>query len=154
MGARSIPRPDTGIPNSPEDIFRWLEYLCLSSSCRGLAGHELSQCDDLLNLRWLTEATNNGGPALRADALRKHLRQHFALQGAEPGVQDDARSQHHRATLHLLGLSNVAYAQSRPERRRLAAEALGLVLDTFQKRYEGALLRDVAEELWRNETAT
>jgi hypothetical protein len=141
VGARSIPRPQTGTPKSPADIFLWLEYLCLNSDCRGLAGYELEQCGELLSLDFLVADDSFGG---RAKALREVLRRHHSRRcEAEGSGLADA------ATLCLLGLTPKTAKQPRAERRRSAADVMRMPIDTFRRRYERRLLMDVAHELWR-----
>lgn len=146
MGARRIPRPQSGTPASADDIFDWLRYLCLNSDCRGLAGFELAGCPELLQLRAVTLVADGDDPGSRARALRELLRRLFPDTDDVRGVgSPDA------ATLCLLGLTRATAKQPRAVRRRLAAEAMLLNLDTFQKRYERRLLLDAAHELWRLE---
>jgi len=136
MAARSLLRPANRIPNSSEEILDWLKFLCLNSDCRGLGGHELDRSEGLLKLTILNQGAT---PHERAILLRRTLTD-------EMGRDEDGGAG--LATLHLLGLTPVSKRQPRPLRRRLAANAYGQALDTFQKRYEMPLLQDVAEVLW------
>lgn len=145
MGTRKIPRPKTGVPNSPDEIFLWLEYLCLDSDCRGLGGYELVACPELLGLSVLAPPTKVDGLELRAKRLRGLLSESCLDDGL------DEISGPAEATLALLGLTSSSARQPRAARRRLAADAMSLALDTFQKRYERRLLRDAAHELWGQE---
>jgi hypothetical protein len=45
-------------------------------------------------------------------------------------------------------LSPAALAQPRAIRRQLAADAMGMALDTFQRKAEDLLLADVANDMW------
>ncbi len=150
MAARVIPRPAGPTLTSPEDIFDWLRYLCLNSDCRGLGGFELARCPELLSLTICdSDAAESDNPQQRAERLRRWLRNRYQ-PSANPAEQPAASD---RAILLLLGLLPVATVQPRVERRRLAAQALGMTLDTFQRRYEPRLLMDVADELWRTANA-
>ncbi len=144
MGARRIPRPQTGTPTSADEIFRWLRYLCLDSDCRGLAGYELEECAELLDLAAVRSRAEHDGSGARAAALRRLLRETYSrpLEERRPSGDPD------KATLHLLGVTPAGAKQPRPLRRQLAAEAMAMALGTFQKRYEQRLLRDVAHHLW------
>jgi hypothetical protein len=116
-------------------LLDWLRFLCLNSECRGLGGHELIGTE-LLNLT-LIARRGAGTPASQADVLRAVI--HGILR-----EENDANL----ATLHLLGMTPAMARQPRPLRRQAAADIYGQPLDTFQKRYELLLLRDVAETLW------
>lgn len=143
MGARKIPRPETGAPTSPDELFEWLRYLCLNSDCRGLGGWELTQCPELLAFKICQGDVDTDDPAVRAHNLREILRDLLHPHERDPLIGDPTL-----ATVHLLGLSQAGMQQPRAIRRQLAADAAGMALDTFQRRYEGALLCDVANELW------
>lgn len=143
MGARRIPRPAAGRPGSPEAVFEWLEYLCLSSDCRGVGGYELAE-SELVRLEGLRPLADGDSDQARADALRSLLRS--VCSGA---VADAATMDADRATLCLLGLTPATFKRPRATRRAEAAAAMGMATDTFQKRYERKLLLDVAHEVWR-----
>lgn len=147
MGARAIPMPPQVLPTSTDEVLEWLVFLCLSSRSRGLGGHELAQCEGLLSLRFLTKGSRSA-PDAAAATLRGLLRAAYSPQRSGERIEGDPDA----AVAHLLGLSVIAYKQPRPLRRKLAAEAAGMNIDTFQRHYELALLRDVAHELWRLET--
>jgi len=96
----------------------------------------------MLALRMLDDIPVENAQEL-AGALRDLIRDTYGSgRGIASGSSDDA-------ILHLLGLSTLAARQPRPLRRALAARAMEMNLDTFQKRYEQLLLREVADELWR-----
>lgn len=136
MGSRRLPRPPSRAIRSSDEVLEWLQFLCLNSDCRGLGGHELLGCHELLGLTLVT-AMGAVTPFERARTLRN------VIKAAVP--PDDEPS---LATLELLGLTQSTTRQPRPVRRRLAAETYGLPLNTFQKRYELLLLRDLAEVIW------
>jgi hypothetical protein len=146
MGARRIPRPNTGIPSSPDQLFQWLEYLCLSSESRGLAGYELAQCTEFLAMTLLDRFSEEPGCESRAYTLRAILRTIYTGDDSGSAMSDPGE-----ATLMLMGLTPTTLKQPRPARRRQAADAMGMPLDTFQKGYERRLLLDAAYELWRLE---
>lgn len=143
MGARRIPRPQTGIPASPDDVLKWLEFLTLSSDSRGLAGYELAECTELLAMNFLGRFSGEVSCEGRARTLRSVLVVILNDESAASGPD--------KATLMLLGLTPSTTKQPRSVRRQRAANTLELVLDTFQKTYERKLLRDVAHEIWRLE---
>jgi hypothetical protein len=136
MGARRLPRPPSVSICSSDEILEWLRYLCINSECRGLGGHELIDCKQLLDLDLIT-VRGGDTPHKRAQVLRETIKQALP-SGDGPDI----------ATLQLLGLTPSSSRQPRPFRRKLAADSLGMVLNTFEKRYESLLLRDVAEVLW------
>ena len=147
MGARKFPRPNTGIPASPDEIVTWLRFLCLSSDSRGLAGYELAESRELLGLTVLTVLSHDGSCEDRAQVLREVLKAMLADEDDTGGVEGDLNT----AALRVLGLTALTGKQPRAVRRRLAADAAGMNLNTFQKRYEHKLLLDVAHEVWRLE---
>lgn len=147
MPARSIPRPAGGTATSRLQLHAWLRYLCINATCRGLGGHELLDAEPLVGLGCLVAQDELAVPEVRAHRLRALVRaEYLPLDGHRLGGDPQA------AKLHLLGLSAEGFVQPRAERRRLAAEAMGTPLDTFQKRAENDLLHDVAADLWRLES--
>jgi hypothetical protein len=133
MGARRLPRPPSKRIGSALEVLDWLEFLCLNSDCRGLGGYELVDSTELLGLTVLSGDT----PYAKAECLRQILK-HLFTPDSDSSL----------ATLHLLGLTPSSTRQPRPNRRRLAAEAYGQAINTFQKHYELPLLRDAAEAIW------
>lgn len=144
MGARCIPRPSSGTPTDANDVYAWLVYMCVNSDCRGVGGHELTTTA-LVSMRLVDGLTGSANRQERARALRDLLVASYASRPDTDVVPAD------RAIAHLLGLLPRSARQPRPIRRQLAADAMGMTLDTFQRRYEKRLLRDVADELWRRE---
>ena len=138
MPARSIPRPSQEGLTSPEQIHQWLTYLCLNSTSRGIGGHEFREAVDSWGL-----GTKNLSSQAVADELRGHLRARYRPHGQRTLAGDAGL-----AKLQLLGLTPEAMVQPRAIRRQLASQAMGHVLNTFQRRYERALLRDVADDVW------
>ena len=145
MPARSFKQPPNAEPHGPDDLFTWFVYLCLNSDCRGLGGYELALCSGLLSLGVLRRVTKDKSAQSRAYALRRLLERLLTTRCAQ------TKSPALLATLHLMGLTPAAAGMPRPIRRKLAADTMGMALDTFQRRYERRLLRDAADELWRVE---
>lgn len=143
MPARSIPRPASTPPIDSAAVLTWLEYLTISSSCRGLRGHELSRADGLLGLTFLE---GEGGPGRRAGVLRGLIHAEF---------QRDVWGSGGAASLQLLGLTRESALQPRATRRYLAWRAYETELSqsAFQKSYERLLLMDVADFIWEVELA-
>ncbi len=150
VGARRRPKPLTGTPSSIDDVEDWLAYLCLNTTGRGLDGSELLDCPDLLALHLLDSyAVVPDSQTSRAAALRQLLRERFDAPTDRFHPPDP-----NLATQHLLGLSHSTSRQPRSRRRELCAYALGLNVDTSQRRHEEPLLRDAAEFIWELEERT
>jgi len=137
MGARNLPRPQTGTPTTPAEVVEWLRYLCLNGTCRGLGGHELSACPELIRMDVVLRRARREG-VVPADAFRSIVRERFPLS------VDGELVPHHRAIWCLLGMTSATIGGGRAFRRAQAASALGVPIDTFQKRLEKLLLYDVA----------
>lgn len=148
MPARVIPRPAGGTPTSRHHLHAWLRYLCLNATCRGLGGHELIDAEPLVGLSCLGSADSSDAPEVRAHRLRQLL-----LAEYQPLPERHLSGDPQLAKLHLLGLSTEGFLQPRARRRGLAAEAMTIAVDSFQKQAEDNLLQDVAADLWRMELA-
>jgi hypothetical protein len=77
-----------------------------------------------------------------AELVRYRLREAFPIDIDRQPVPRN------RAILFLTGLTPATLGQPRAYRRKEAAVAMSLSLDTFQKGHEARLIRDVAYELW------
>lgn len=151
MAGRRRARPPDKPITSTEDLIGWLDYLCLSSDSLGLHSATVAQSGPLISMRLVDRATDSPNHWRRASALRAELArivrenfdryQHSGVQmGPAPALEA------------LLGL--VPHLASTPaaSRRAAAADAFGQRKDTFQRRSEQALLRDLAGAWWAEET--
>lgn len=134
-----------GPPGSIDDLARHLRCVVR------VGAHRAHKCDptarpQLLALRCVQRrAAASAYPATddgRALALRDVIAD--ALDALGDGPHGDA------ARL-LFGTATGTRGRALKDRRRLAADALELVPDTFRKNYEPGLVHDVATEIFRAE---
>ena len=102
----------------------------------------LVHCSELLQLRGVDGGAGNGPDDAyqRAIALESLVRVAITQLGDGPyGV----------AAALLFGTHPHSRGRLLKDRRRLAADELGILPSTFRKNYEDAMLDDVAVEIWK-----